>query len=80
MSWKIWKINRQAVEILAEIEHEQWTHWTKYMLDNLTFSNIERWRNQIETKYADLSDKEKESDKVWARKVVSAVEEYVYGE
>ena len=57
------------IERLAELEHEQWVHWTRYMLDNLTPENIERWKGQIETPYSELSEKEKESDRVWARKV-----------
>lgn len=58
------------IEKLAELEHIQWSHWTKYMLENLTPENIERWKRQIETSYADLSEKEKESDREWARKVI----------
>jgi len=51
---------------MAALEHEQWAHWTKYMLDNLTPENIARWRRQIDTPYRGLSDNEKESDRVWA--------------
>lgn len=58
------------LEKLAELEHIQWSHWTKYMLENLTPENIERWKKQIETPYSDLSEKEKESDREWARKVI----------
>ena len=58
------------IEKLAALEHEQWAHWTRYMLDNLTPENVQRWRRQIETPYKDLSEKEKESDRVWARKVM----------
>ena len=58
------------VERLAALEHEQWAHWTRYMLDNLTPENIERWERQIATPYSDLSESEKESDREWARKVV----------
>lgn len=58
------------VEKIAPLEHDQWAHWTKYMLDNLTEENIARWRKQIETKYEDLSEEEKESDRVWARKLL----------
>lgn len=60
----------KLVEKIAPFEHEQWAHWTKYMLDNLTDKNIVRWRKQIETKYEDLSEEEKESDRVWARKLL----------
>ena len=58
------------MEKIAPLEHEQWAHWTKYMLDNLTEENIARWRKQIETDYSDLSEEEKESDRVWARKLL----------
>lgn len=61
---------RVELEALAALEHEQWAHWTQYMLDNLTPENVARWRRQIETSYADLSEREKESDRAWARKVL----------
>ena len=62
------------IEKLAALEHEQWAHWTRYMLDNLTSENIQRWQRQIETPYEDLSEKEKESDRVWARKVMELMQ------
>jgi len=58
------------LEKVATGEHEQWSHWTKHFLDNLTPENIERWRKQIQTPYSELSKKEQESDIVWARKVL----------
>lgn len=58
------------VEKIAPLEHEQWAHWTKYILDNLTDENIERWKIQCQTDYKDLSEEEKESDRVWARKLL----------
>ena len=60
----------KLVEELAALEHLQWSHWTKYMLENLTPENIERWKKQIETPYEELDEKEKESDRKWARKVL----------
>jgi hypothetical protein len=63
----------ELLERLAAIEHEQWAHWTRYMLDNLTPENIERWQRQTETPYTELSEAEKESDRRWARKVVDAL-------
>jgi len=60
-------------EALAELEHEQWAHWTKYMLGNLTPDNISRWKKQVKTPYAELSEKEKESDRKWANKVMNAI-------
>ena len=63
-------ITSDIIERLAAHEHEQWAHWTRYMLDNLTEENIARWRQQIETDYQDLSESEKESDRQWARKAI----------
>jgi len=66
--------NNDLLEKLAELEHKQWAHWTRYMLDNLTEKNIRRWRKQIEIPYSKLSEKEKESDREWARKVIEELE------
>lgn len=91
------KDNSELLEKLADLEHQQWALWTRYMLDQLeeaiglTFSefrvdnpnhpvtkkayeNIDRWRRQIETPYSELSEKEKDSDREWARKVLDIVE------
>jgi len=65
-------------EKLADLEHEQWAHWTKYMLDNLTDENIARWRKQIKTDYKDLSEKEKDSDRTWADKVLKTITKHNY--
>ena len=63
-------MDKDILERLSAIEHEQWAHWTKHMLNNLTEGNIERWKRQAETSYTDLSEGEKESDRKWAVKVM----------
>jgi len=63
------------LERLASLEHEQWAHWTRYMLNNLNKENIQRWRRQIETPYDQLSEDEKESDRRWARRVIALLKE-----
>ena len=63
------------IEKLAELEHMQWSHWTEYMLNNLTKENIKRWKGQIKIPYFKLSEKEKESDREWARKALLIIEE-----
>ena len=63
-------IMSDLIERLAALEHEQWAHWTRYMLDNLTLENIERWEKQIATPYSELGEKEKSSDREWAQKVM----------
>lgn len=67
-------VTKELVEKLAALEHEQWAHWTRYMLDNLTEENIARWRQQIKTDYQDLSEKEKNSDREWAWKVIEVAD------
>lgn len=57
-------------EWLADLEHKQWAHWTRYMLDHLTEENIMRWKAQIDTPFEKLSEKEKVSDFEWAEKVI----------
>ena len=67
---------KELIEQLADLEHEQWAHWTCYMLTLLckdhpelnTDENVLKWSRQINVKYKDLSEKEKESDREWARK------------
>jgi len=60
----------ELLEALADLEHDQWAHWTRYMLDNLTPGNIEKWEKQCDTPYSDLSEKEKDSDREWALKAI----------
>jgi len=58
------------LEKLAALEHQQWAHWTKYMLENMTPENIERWKIQIDTPYNKLSNREQVSDREWALKAL----------
>lgn len=72
-----WQKNKKLYdrrEKLAELEHIQWAHWTKYMLDNLTPENRERWKQQVKTMYKDLSEKEKDADRKWADKVIDIID------
>jgi hypothetical protein len=51
------------VERLASIQHEIWSHWMRWFFDNDTPENRSRWRRQMTTPYAELSEREKESDR-----------------
>ena len=59
-------------EAVAAVEHDQWVHWTAYMLENNTDENAERWRRQITTPYDELTEAEKDSDREWAIKAIDA--------
>lgn len=59
------------IEKLAAIEHERWADWQRWCNKVLRENNpsheqgdvLERWDRQIETPYAELSEKEKQSDR-----------------
>ena len=75
---KIDWIKKDFIEELANLEHEQWQHWTKYFLRYHHCKNYrKRWKKQCQTKYKDLSETEKKSDKVWAEKVVKLIDDKI---
>ena len=69
-------LSSELLDKLAKLEHDQWSHWTRYMLTNLTPKNIERWMEQTATAYEDLTEAEKESDRIWARKMILEILAY----
>ena len=58
------------VEALAEIEHEQWMHWSQAVAANVASTTREKWKSSW-VSYSQLTDKLKDADRVWARKVVT---------
>lgn len=67
---------KEIIEALSALEHDQWAHWTEYMLQNGTPENVSRWLGQIQTPYSKLTEKEKDSDREWARKVFALAQEF----
>ena len=65
------------LEKMADKVHESWANWQSWLHSiciknedgSLTIpkSRVERWERQIKTKYAELSEEEKESDRNEAR-------------
>ena len=70
-------------EQLAAIEHERWSHWQRYLHSKcvrqpdgsllLPADLVARWEKQIDTKYAELGDQEKESDREQVRKYLPVI-------
>lgn len=78
--------NELMLEALADLEHDRWSHWQGYMHSlceknedgSLTIpaEKVERWERQINTKYKDLTEKEKDSDRDEARKTMKIIKRY----
>ena len=64
---------KELRETLANIEHQRWADWQKYMHGLCVKTKtariiipaklVSRWERQIKTPYKDLSEKEKDSDR-----------------
>ena len=72
-------------EIIANVQHQIWAHWMKYLFSicpgnpdgsvTIPAEKVERWVTQINTSYENLSNGEKESDRHQADKVLVAIGE-----
>ena len=69
-------------EVLADVQHEIWSHWMKYLFDQCTpvengmaipFDKVARWVHQMNTPYTRLSEGEKDSDRDQAKKIMNAL-------
>lgn len=76
------------IEILADIEHERWSKWMRYMFKCGRFEDdtgawtmpadkVERWQRQMNTPYAELSDREQESDRQEVKTSLKALVEWL---
>ena len=62
------------VEALAEIEHQQWLHWSKAVAPEVADATRLKWE-RCWREYSQLTENVKEADRVWARKVVALLRE-----
>lgn len=68
-------------EKLAELCHKQWSGWMKYLFSKskkLSYGDVvipswavDRWTRQMEKPYKQLSDEEKDSDRIEADKFLA---------
>jgi hypothetical protein len=71
------------VEQLAAVEHERWSHWQQYLHSKCIRQSdgsllipaglVARWEKQIGTKYAELGEQERESDREQVRKYLPLI-------
>ena len=74
-------------EILADVQHEIWSHWMEYLFSlcpevegsvmetrYIPHDLVKRWTRQMNTPYSELSEKEKDSDRDQAKKVIDTLD------
>ena len=80
-----WK--EEFIEKGSDLEHERWSSWQKY-LHSLCVKNedgtltipkerVKRWERQIATHYSELSEQEKEYDRIEVRKYLPMVKSFL---
>ena len=70
-------------EKLADVQHDIWSHWMRWMFSVGTFNadgtwimpaeKVQQWQRQMNTPYSELSEQEKESDRDQADKTLSVL-------
>ncbi|UFW51112.1 MULTISPECIES: hypothetical protein [Bradyrhizobium] len=73
----------QLTEVLANIEHERWAHWQRYVHDHcdrapdgslvIPAELVARWEQQIACPFSKLSESEKESDRDQVRRYLPII-------
>jgi hypothetical protein len=68
------KNEKEFIEVIASLEHDQWIDWAKALMKNekLSKERIERWEGFM-VSYDKLSEKDKEPDRKYAKAVLSAI-------
>ena len=79
--------NKNLIEQLASIEHDRWAHWQEYMHSQCTVNGdgsltipkelVARWEKQINTKFIDLSESEKQSDRDQVLKYLPTIDLFI---
>jgi hypothetical protein len=77
----------KKMEEFADLEHQRWSKWQKYMHSKLQRSIEDKgfmrlpdlyftqWERQINTPYSELTEKEKESDREQVRPYIEALKQ-----
>lgn len=76
-------------EALAELEHTRWAHWQKYLHSHcianpdgsltIPAELVQHWQQQIYTKYADLTEPEKDKDRKEADQTLDVLSRFGAG-
>jgi hypothetical protein len=66
---------KEVIEKLAELEHEQWMKWAKDILEteDITEERSKRWKKESFKPYKDLTEEQKDMDREWAKKAYNII-------
>ena len=66
----------EELEKISKLEHDQWIKWAKDIMskEKLSPTRIKRWK-KLFIAYDKLKEKDKEDDRIWARKVIKVSDE-----
>jgi len=68
--------HKHLIEDIADLEHQQWMHWAKSMMNRpalkLPYTQRKNWENWM-VPYSDLPEHIKELDRVWAVKIIDLI-------
>ncbi len=77
---------QDLIEQLADKEHASWAHWMDYLFSRCPFTEkgdaiiprelVQSWKRQIATPYAELSEREKQSDRDEVAHILPIIKEY----
>ena len=75
------------IERLADAEHASWSRWMAYVFVRSQHQEdgsvlipaelVEHWQRQVNTPYANLSEREKQSDRAEVAHIVPLIDTYV---
>jgi len=79
--------NNELLEILSELEHEQWIKWSQSVSEQVLKHSVEETGQQMFMKhqkwlpnwipYEELDEPIKEFDRIWARKVIEKLKKRI---
>jgi hypothetical protein len=77
----------ELIELLAAKEHESWARWQLYLFTKcyetydgnyvIPVELVDRWRRQINTSYAELTEQEKQSDRDEVAHILPIIQAWV---
>jgi hypothetical protein len=68
---------KKLIDILAEVEFEQYKRFLDYFVENFSKENLKTWKKVASKKFEELTKEESKTDYENASKVISALKKYV---